>query len=129
MYRRFHFILMVCCLTALSCQAQRSSQDLSPKEFQKKLKSTDDVVLIDVRTDAEVKESRIPGSVQINFNSPDFKEKIVALDTTKTYMVYCRTGGRSTKAVDVMKSAGIKKVYNLKGGITAWQEKGLPLER
>jgi rhodanese-related sulfurtransferase len=38
--------------------------------------------------------------------------------------VYCRSGGRSASAADVLKEKGFTKVYNLDGGITSWQENG-----
>lgn len=58
--------------------------------------------------------------VEINITSPDFNEKVAALDKSKEYIVYCAAGGRSAKAVHMMKELGFDKTYNLKAGYTGW---------
>ncbi|MFK8163335.1 MAG: rhodanese-like domain-containing protein [Lewinella sp.] len=42
------------------------------------------------------------------------------MDPTKTYLVYCAAGGRSGKTCGMLNDAGFEKVYNLKGGYSAW---------
>lgn len=76
--------------------------------------------VIDVRSEAEYPEGKIPGHRLINLNSGDFGERIDQLDPDKTYIVYCRSGGRSGVAAGIMASKGFEKVYNLQGGIGAW---------
>lgn len=71
-----------------------------------------DVVYLDVRTPAEVSEKSIKGAEVIDFNSPDFSQKITKLDKEKTYKVFCRSGNRSGKAVQLMKAQGFKSVEN-----------------
>ena len=53
-----------------------------------------------------------------------FWDQIEALDTNKTYLIYCRTGRRSLRACTLMKNGGFdkEKVFNLDGGMTAWEE-------
>ncbi len=47
-------------------------------------------------------------------------ERLKDLDSAHEYVVHCRTGGRSAKAVALLRDAGFRKVWNLMGGITAW---------
>ncbi len=79
-----------------------------------------DFVLLDVRTPEEFASGFISGAVNIDFKSPEFNGKLDELDKTKTYLVYCRSGGRSAKAMTMMKEKGFKRVYNLRGGIIEW---------
>ncbi|MEM9981836.1 MAG: rhodanese-like domain-containing protein, partial [Bacteroidota bacterium] len=61
----------------------------------------------------------------INFYDKDFAEQLNQLDKTKTYYVYCKAGGRSTKAAELMVSQGFAKVYNMEGGFSKWEENNL----
>lgn len=85
------------------------------------------MILIDVRTPAEFNSGHISGAVNIDYKSADFEKKIEQLDKSKTYLLYCRSGNRSGRALQVMKSAGFKKVVHLAGGIKAWNAKNLSL--
>lgn len=79
-------------------------------------------VIIDVRTTAEIAEGIIPGaSVFADVNGAAFEASIAPLDTSKSYIVYCRSGARSSKAADIMLSKGFKNVYNLTGGVLNWK--------
>lgn len=78
------------------------------------------IVMIDVRTPGEVQAGYIDGAdMFIDFNG-DFQGGIANLDKNKTYLVYCQSGGRSSRAAKVMEAAGFAHVYNLQGGIGAW---------
>lgn len=85
--------------------------------------------LLDVRTPGEYNESRVADCPLIDFNSPDFSEKISKLDKDESYLVYCRSGNRSMRAIQVMSQLGFKKLTNMDGGILAWHQNGLPLIR
>ncbi|AXV39363.1 rhodanese-like domain-containing protein [Methanobacterium sp. BAmetb5] len=87
-----------------------------------------DFILLDVRTPQEFSQSHIKDAKLLDFQAPDFKTKVQELDKNKTYLVYCRSGMRSAGCADTMKSLGFNKVYNLVGGIMAWEREGLPVE-
>ena len=79
-------------------------------------------VLIDVRTSGEVDNGYIPETdIFVDINTNDFNDKIENLDTSKSYIVYCRSGNRSARACEIMHSKGFKNLYNLKGGIKNWK--------
>ncbi len=81
--------------------------------------------LIDVRTPRENQAGAIEGTTKnIDVTGPNFKSEIEKLDKDKTYLVYCRSGGRSGKAVKIMESMGFKHLYNLKGGYLGWKKAG-----
>jgi rhodanese-related sulfurtransferase len=93
--------------------------DLDGKSFKEKFKSEKNAVLLDVRTAAEYNSGKIPGAKNIDIMSSSFDSKVEALDKTKVYFVYCRSGARSGSACNLMASKGFE-VYNLRGGIGAW---------
>jgi rhodanese-related sulfurtransferase len=97
-------------------------------EFDKLRKQTNSVVL-DVRTPKEFTAGHIPGAVNIDWNGADFQKKVSALDKSKTYLVQCAVGGRSAKAADKMMTLQFTNVYNLEGGIKAWEKAGKPVEK
>ncbi len=72
-----------------------------------------ELVILDVRTPEEYSEIRVKGSRNLDWNGPDFKDQIVKLDKNACYKVYCRSGNRSGRAMELMKSLGFKDVENL----------------
>ena len=86
-----------------------------------------DFVILDVRTPAEVAEGRIAGACPLDFMSPGFADKIKELPRDKTYLVYCRSGNRSAKAVKLMREAGFSDLINLDEGMLGWEKAGLPV--
>ncbi|MEZ4791930.1 MAG: rhodanese-like domain-containing protein [Gelidibacter sp.] len=100
---------------------------VTPEEMQTLLE-TKDVQLVDVRTPEEHKEGFIEHSQNIDFNSPTFDEDISKLDKTKPVILYCKSGGRSSKCGEKLLKAGFVQVYDLEGGITEWKFKGLEVE-
>ena len=96
--------------------------DLTQSAWREQLDNDTEAVIIDVRTDEELAEGMIPNAEQIDiFQSQTFIEKIQALDASKNYYVYCRSGGRSAQACALMNQIGIKNAFNLSGGFMEWQ--------
>jgi rhodanese-related sulfurtransferase len=62
--------------------------------------------VIDVRTPDEVATGHLHGSININIEGADFESQMNALDKTKNYVVYCRSGNRAGKAIDWMAQNG-----------------------
>jgi len=114
---------------AVAPQSTAVNDVLEPADFKHKLAANPGAVLLDVRTPEEVAEGALPGAVNINFNAPDFQEKISALDKAKSYFVYCKVGARSGKAATLMNESGFQEVHNLKGGYDAWVGQGLEVEK
>lgn len=87
-----------------------------------------EAVVIDVRTPAEYAQGHLPDSKNIDFNASSFRDDIGKLDTSKIYLVYCRSGSRSAQAAKHMRQSGFRKVYELRGGILQWQKEGYGIE-
>lgn len=97
-------------------------EDIDAANFQSKI-GLDNHILLDVRTAEEVAEGAIEGAMVIDFYADDFREKIETLDKEKTYLVYCRSGGRSGKTCKMMQEMGFTNLYNLEGGYSNWPYK------
>ncbi|MBZ3935464.1 rhodanese-like domain-containing protein [Methanimicrococcus blatticola] len=101
----------------------------SPEKIQA-LISEKDVNFIDVRSQQERNsDGYIAGSTDIDIRSPDFDQKLNALDKNKIIVFYCRAGNRSATASQKANNAGFKDVYMIEGGITAWKSRKLPIEK
>ena len=86
------------------------------------------VVLLDVRTADEFNEGHISNALNIDVKQDGFVEQAKAiLPADKTIAVYCRGGKRSANAARMLAKEGYK-VVNLKGGIMAWKEAGMPID-
>src|SRR5580704_5121889 len=98
-----------------------ASGEIDAVELKAKLDRVDDFKLIDVREPHEFQICRIPGSTLIPLG--ELPKHLHELDPSAEYVMHCKMGGRSAKAVDLMKQSGFKKVLNMTGGITAWSDK------
>jgi rhodanese-related sulfurtransferase len=115
-------------------QADGDSQDSvttieanAAKEF---VARHDNAVIMDVRTPVEYEMSHITGSVNVNVQDEFFEDMVAALDPSKTYIVHCiknPADGRSSRALETLKSLGFKHLYSLEGGYVAWKDAELPL--
>jgi phage shock protein E len=101
-------------------------RDLTPGDFAARA-AQPGVVLIDVRTDAEFAEGHIPGALHLDATAPDGVERLAALDPDVDYAIYCRSGNRSLRAMEVMAAAGITDVVHLAGGVVGWVDSGRAL--
>ena len=115
-------------LTLLNCKQGTAQQStlLEPQEF-KEFLSANEVLLVDVRTPREFNSGHIENAININFLSAEFEKEIKKLDSTKTLVIYCRSGNRSSKSTSKFVKAGFKQFYDLKGGVLNWQKTGLKL--
>lgn len=88
-----------------------------------------DLVVLDIRTPDEFAGPRLPGAVNIDFYASDFAAQLDDLDKTVPYVVYCRSGNRSSQTIPIMRDLGFELVYEIDGGIVNWAERGFPLEQ
>jgi rhodanese-related sulfurtransferase len=119
-------ILMAWFFTA--CSGQTSSNSLNPKQFSDKLATTKNITLLDVRTPGEFSEGHIKSAVNADWNGGGFESIVSGYDKSKNYFLYCRSGHRSGLAAEWMRTHGFKNVFELNGGISAWQSASLPVE-
>ena len=119
---------MITLVTALAVGCGGAKNKVAPvksvgvEEFAK-IMAHKDVRLIDVRTPKEYAEGHLEGAENIDVKAADFAEHI--RDIKGTVAVYCRSGKRSLMAAEQLAKQGCT-VYNLDGGILAWQKAGNP---
>ncbi|PIN68671.1 sulfurtransferase [Candidatus Woesearchaeota archaeon CG11_big_fil_rev_8_21_14_0_20_43_8] len=98
--------------------------DLDPKRAMLLL-DKDGAVAIDVRTTTEFSEDHINGAINISIHECDFTDRLKKLPKENKYLVYCRSGRRSARAMALMRRLGFSSVFNLAGGMIAWHDVGL----
>lgn len=104
-------------------------KDLNPQESKEmiiKNNNNPQFILLDVRTPGEYEGGHLKGALNIDYHN-DFKSEIENMDKEKKYLLYCRTGIRSANAMQLMRYAGFKEVYNILGGIRLWAKEGFPV--
>jgi|APFre7841882724_1041349.scaffolds.fasta_scaffold21900_2 rhodanese-related sulfurtransferase len=122
--RYFGFLsFIVLFLNAGFLQAQDTTgKAISEVEFAKRMQKRKTMVL-DVRTPEEFKEGHIKNAINYNvLDSMSFDKQISQLKKNKKYLIYCKSGKRSGKALIMMQQKGFKNLYHLSGGITAWTQ-------
>ena len=89
----------------------------------------EDAVIVDVRENNEYQEGHIVNARHIPLMH--FKDRMKELDKhkDKPIIISCRSGHRSGQACGMLKKAGFENVFNLSGGVMAWQNASLPLTR
>ncbi|MDO6461316.1 rhodanese-like domain-containing protein [Granulosicoccaceae sp. 1_MG-2023] len=92
-----------------------------------RMQNDDDAVFVDVREVNEFKSGHILKAQ--NHPQSSFDKNLHMLDKAKQkpVVVYCATGARSNRAASKLKKAGFEQVYNLAGGLVAWEKASLPL--
>lgn len=84
-----------------------------------------EIQLIDVREDYEFEAGRVAGARHIELQL--VAAEADTIDREKPVVFYCRVGSRSSMAADAFRRAGYD-AYSMDGGLTAWEQRGLPLE-
>lgn len=126
-------ICFIFLLIASVAQAQQGNPDgavtLDAKAFRERSAKEANAVILDVRTPEEVSNGKLAGAQVLDFKSSDFASRLGQLDKTKTYFVYCKAGGRSSRTVEMMQKSGFKHVHELKDGYDGWVQAGYPVSK
>jgi len=127
--RHWDLFLALAVLTFLLARGQKgASNNLNPQQVVEKM-SHADAIVVDVREANEVAAGKIRGAIHIPLAK--LKERLSELDKykDKPVVMACRSGNRSSHAAGILRKNGFNDVYNLKGGVMAWQHASLPLTR
>ena len=92
-----------------------------------KHKNNTDFIILDVRTPQEFNNGHIEKAILLDFYSKTYTDGLKRLDKSKTYLIYCRSGNRSGKTLDLIKNMGFSQVYNMDQGIRGWRSMGFPV--
>lgn len=82
--------------------------------------------ILDVRTAEEFAEGHLANAIMIDFKQDDFAAKLAQLDRETPWLLYCRSGNRSGKALVIMEQQGFREVYHQTTGFNGWSEAKLP---
>lgn len=120
------------CETIL-CKIEHSNYlDISPAEAYQLIEfygNNDSFVIMDIRTKSEFDEFHIDSAIMHDYYAKNFSDVLNSLDKNITYLIYCKSGHRSSYAFNLMKYKEFAHVYNLKEGITDWVEHDFPVVR
>ncbi|HOY85836.1 MAG: rhodanese-like domain-containing protein [Methylotenera sp.] len=122
----FKSVSMVAASTALllvGCQPSNIAA-MTPNEAAKMF-SEQKAIIVDVREDDEWKAQHIAGAIHIPLAQVESRLGELTQYKDSTVIMQCRSGKRSAKAASTLQAAGFTKVYNLTGGIIAWDKDGL----
>ncbi|WP_338793030.1 rhodanese-like domain-containing protein [Bernardetia sp. MNP-M8] len=97
-------------------------EKLIPQDFAVEMTELKSFNLIDVRTTQEYEQGNISKAKNINFNDASFGEELNKLEKNKPLFIYCKSGGRSAKAVEKAKEMGFEHIIELDGGIESWND-------
>ena len=104
-------------------------EDITPQEaftLMQDNESNPSFIILDVRTAEEFASGYIENAINIDYYSETFRDELNKLDKDKSYLIYCHSGNRSGKALDIMAELNFREVYNILGGIIDWQAEELP---
>jgi len=93
---------------------------ISVEELKQKLDAKTDIFILDVREPHEYQICHLNGYL---IPVGDLPKRVHELDSSREIIAHCRSGVRSARAVNFLRRAGFKKVYNLTGGILEWADK------
>lgn len=128
----FFLLAFLAAMTGSAQAGGGGAQYLNPGEAQALIRENAgnrSFVVLDVRTPGEFSQGHLEGAVLVDYHSPEFRQQVARLDRTKSYLVYCRTGSRSSRAMGILQDLGFQNTYHLEGGIKRWLEEGLPAVR
>lgn len=92
--------------------------DIQASQLAQRLQEGNSITLLDVREPHELQISQLPGAQLVPLGQ--LASRLSELDSAKEMVVFCKSGTRSARALELLVSAGFRKVKNLKGGINAW---------
>jgi sulfur-carrier protein adenylyltransferase/sulfurtransferase len=99
--------------------AQTTAPEIAPRELKARLDRGDDLFVLDVREPHEYQICNLGGHL---IPLGELSRRVNELDSSREIVAHCRSGKRSAEAVEFLRSAGFRKVLNLKGGILAWSD-------
>jgi len=97
-------------------------KSMEVQELHEKLKTDNNLLIVDVREQAEWDEVRIPGAILLPLS--ELEKRFSELPKDKALILQCRSGKRSLNAGYFLADKGYTDLTNLEGGILAWMDEG-----
>jgi adenylyltransferase/sulfurtransferase len=99
--------------------SETSVPEITPRELKSRLDRGDKLFILDVREPHEFEICNLNGTL---IPLGDLSRRVNELDSSREIVAHCRSGKRSAEAVEFLRKAGFRKIWNLKGGILAWSD-------
>ncbi|MEY2408904.1 MAG: hypothetical protein QOF48_1574 [Verrucomicrobiota bacterium] len=112
---------------AAAARLQGGFKPIAPADYEKR-RAKGKTTVLDVRSPQEFAQGHVPGAVNIDINEPDFAGKVARFDKSKPILVNCHAGSRGDIASAELAKLGFKTIFNLEGGLAAWEKAGHEVE-
>jgi rhodanese-related sulfurtransferase len=99
--------------------------DISVAQAQLLIEAKPSLIILDVRTQAEYDSGHIENAILIPVD--ELGNRLDELSPNDELLVYCRTGNRSSNAVNILQSNGFTMIFHMEDGITGWIDAGYPI--
>lgn len=99
--------------------------EIDSQSLKARLDAAEDLLLVDIRTPAEVVQGAIPGALALPMHLIPLR--LSELPRDRDLVLYCRSGARSYQACAYLLEQGYRRSINLRGGIVAWARHGFPI--
>lgn len=96
--------------------------EIDSVDLQERMSSGEDVMVLDIRTEAEVAQGVLPGAEHLPMHLIPLR--MTEFPQDKDIVLYCRSGARSYHACSYLVQQGYRNVVNLRGGIISWARGG-----
>jgi len=125
MWKKCPVLLLLLLALMVQPAAAVVARDLSAAEAMELLRQNPRVYLLDVRTPGEYLQVRLEGAHLIPIDQ--LLRRLAELPRDRPILVYCTVGARSSQVYRYLAEQGYPEVYNLFGGLSAWQLRGFPV--
>jgi len=123
-------------LKDLVAAAKSRIREITAADTAQAVKKNPKTLIVDVREPGEWAEGHIPGALHVPRGMLEAKADLEyanreprLADRSVSIVVHCASGARSAMAADVLQEMGFSDVKSMAGGIVAWKEQGLPIEK
>lgn len=106
-------------------QSKWNVKDVDAATAQKLLAENKELRVLDIRTPQEYAEGHIAGALNVDFKAANFAGELAKLDKDQAYILHCRSGRRSTKALPILKDNHFSTIYHLNNGFNDWKDSGM----
>ncbi|PPK93007.1 MULTISPECIES: rhodanese-like domain-containing protein [Nonlabens] len=126
MKRLLNFIIVLLLALAFHSCVEEKDGTINKVSIQQaeEIIAVEGVKVVDVRTKSEFTEKHIKNAVNIEVENDDLNSYLDTMDKTQPLLVYCNKGGQSARCAKILQDKGFTLIYDMKGGITKWEESG-----
>lgn len=114
---------------AAASAGRGSVRDVSVAEAHKLISGDAPARVIDVRTPGEFAQGHIASAINLDVTDPGFVRQLARLDPAATYVLHCKSGTRSAKALELMRARGFRDIAHMSEGFDAWRASGMAISR